>query len=106
MSGSLLRKVALIAGGKVYYFAKANPDLMFYEMALQAVKEAVADLRMKPKDFRRLLRERGGIIITHFADHFAGQLLGEALARDYLGLNPVEAYRVVGGGATGGGSCR
>jgi acetyl-CoA C-acetyltransferase len=102
MAGSLLRKVALIAGGKVDYFAKANPDLMFYEMAMQAMKEAVADLRMKPKELRSLLRERGGIIITHFADHFAGQLLGEALARDYLGLNPVEAFRVVGGGATGG----
>lgn len=102
MAGSLARKVALVAGGKVDYFAKANPDLMFFEMALQAMKEAVSDLHMKPKEFRRLLRERGGIVITHFADHFAGQLLGEALTRDYLGLNPVEACRVMGGGATGG----
>lgn len=102
MAGSLQRKVALISGGKVDYFAKANPDLMFYEMTMQAVREAVADLGLKPKEFRSLLRERGGVIITHFADHFAGQLLGEALTRDYLGLNPVEACRVVGGGATGG----
>lgn len=102
MAGMLARKVALISGGKVDYFAKANPDLMFFEMAMQAVKEAVSDLGMKPKEFRKLMRERGGVIITHFADHFAGQLLGEALTRDYLGLNPVEAYRVVGGGATGG----
>lgn len=102
MAGTLARKVALISGGKVDYFAKANPDLMFFEMAMQAVKEAVSDLGMKPKEFRKLIRDRGGIIITHFADHFAGQLLGEALTRDYLGLNPVEAYRVVGGGATGG----
>lgn len=102
MAGFLNRKVALIAGGKVNYFAKANPDLMFYEMAMQAVKEAVGDLGLKPKEFRKLLRERGGVIITHFADHFAGQLLGEALTRDYLGFNPVESYRIVGGGATGG----
>jgi len=71
MAGSLNRKVALISGGKVNYFAKANPDLMFYEMAMQAVKEAVGDLGLKPKEFRKLLRERGGVIITHFADHFA-----------------------------------
>lgn len=102
MAGSLNRKVALIAGGKVDYFAKANPDLMFFEMAMQAVKEAVSDLGMKPMEFRKLVRERGGLVITHFADHFAGQLLGEALTRDYLGFNPVEACRVVGGGATGG----
>lgn len=102
MPGLLNRKVALIAGGKVDYFAKANPDLMFFEMAMQAMKEAVADLQMKPKAFRKLMRQRGGVVITHFADHFAGQLLGEALTRDYLGLNPVESCRVVGGGATGG----
>lgn len=102
MAGSLQRKVGLIAGGKVNYFAKANPDLMFYEMAMQAVKEAVSDLGLKPKEFRKLLRDCGGVIITHFADHFAGQLLGEALTRDYLGFNPTEACRMVGGGATGG----
>ncbi|MBI4384574.1 MAG: thiolase domain-containing protein [Nitrospinae bacterium] len=102
MAGSLQRKVALVSGGKVDYFAKANPDLLFFEMAMQAAREAVADLGLQPKEFRRLIRERGGIVITHFADHFAGQLLGEALTRDYLGLNPAEACRVIGGGATGG----
>ncbi len=102
MAGTLNRKVVLLAGGKVDHFAKANPDLMFYEMVLQATKEAVADLGLAPRDFRKLMRERGGVIVTHFADHFAGQLLGEALTRDYIGLNPVESYRVVGGGCTGG----
>ena len=102
MAGKLNRRVALLSGGKVDYFAKANPDLMFYEMVMQATKEAVSDLGLPPKDFRKLMKERGGVIITHFADHFAGQLLGEALARDYIGLNPVESYRVVGGGCTGG----
>ena len=102
MAGKLERKVVLLSGGKVDYFAKANPDLMFYEMAMQATKEAVDGLGLTPKDFRKLMKERGGVIITHFADHFAGQLLGEALVRDYVGLNPVESYRVVGGGCTGG----
>ena len=102
MAGKLARKVALLAGGKVDYFAKANPDLMFYEMAMQATKEAVQGIGLKPKEFRRLMKEKGAVIITHFADHFAGQLLGEALVRDYIGLNPVESYRVVGGGCTGG----
>jgi len=102
MAGKLERKVVLLSGGKVDYFAKANPDLMFYEMAMQATKEAVAGIGLKPKEFRALMKEKGAVIITHFADHFAGQLLGEALARDYIGLNPVESYRVVGGGCTGG----
>lgn len=102
MAGKLGRKVVLLSGGKVDYFAKANPDLMFFEMAMQAVKEAVADLGLAPREFRKLMKEKGGVIITHFADHFAGQLLGEALVRDYIGLNPVESYRVVGGGCTGG----
>jgi len=102
MAGKLERKVVLLSGGKVDYFAKANPDLMFYEMVMQATKEAVKDMNIEPKDFRKLMREKGGTIVTHFADHFKGQLLGEALTRDYLGLNPIESYRVVGGGATGG----
>ncbi len=102
MANRLARKVILLSGGKVDYFAKANPDLMFYEMAMQAAREAVWDMGLKAKEFRALMRERGGVIVTHFADHFSGQLLGEALTRDYLGLNPVEAYRVVGGGCTGG----
>ncbi|MFQ5451395.1 MAG: thiolase domain-containing protein [Nitrospinaceae bacterium] len=102
MARELERKVVLLSGGKVDYFAKANPDLMFFEMVLQAVKEAVEGMGVSPKAFRKLMRERGGVIVTHFADHFAGQLLGEALTRDYLGLNPVESYRVVGGGCTGG----
>lgn len=102
MAGKLARPVYLISGGKVPYFAKANPDRTFYEMAADATKEAVSDLGMKPRDFRQLLREKGAVVITHFADHFAGQLLGEALTRDYLGLNPAEACRVMGGGATGG----
>lgn len=102
MAGRLERRVVLLSGGKVDYFAKANPDLTFYEMAMQAVREAVEDTGMQPKDFRGLMRARGGVITTHFADHFAGQLLGEALVRDYVGLNPIESYRVVGGGCTGG----
>ena len=102
MSGKLERDVCLISGGKVPFFAKANPDRTFYEMAFDATLEAILDLGMKPREFRKLLNERGTVVITHFADHFAGQLLGEALVRDYLGFNPAEACRVVGGGAIGG----
>lgn len=94
------REVAVIGGGVIPH-GKSRPDCNITDMCVQAYNMAREDLTEqigKPFDNSYI----DALVVSYFSDHFAGQLLGEAMIADSLGLNPKRSYRAMGGGATGG----
>jgi acetyl-CoA C-acetyltransferase len=94
------REVAVIGGGVIAH-AKGRPDLNITDMCVEAYNMAREDLTEQiGKPFSNAYID--ALVVSYFCDHFAGQLLGEAMIADSLGLNPKRSYRAIGGGATGG----
>jgi len=94
------REVAVIGGGVIAH-SKGRPDLNITDMCVEAYNMAREDLTQQMgKPFSNAYID--ALVVSYFSDHFAGQLLGEAMIADALGLNPKRSYRAMGGGATGG----
>lgn len=94
------REVAVIGGGVIAH-SKARPDLNITDQCVEAYNMAREDLtEQMGKPFNNAYID--ALVVSYFSDHFAGQLLGEAMIADSLGLNPKRSYRAMGGGATGG----
>jgi len=94
------REVAVIGGGVIAH-SKGRPDLNITDMCVEAYNMAREDLtEQMGKPFSNTYID--ALVVSYFSDHFAGQLLGEAMIADSLGLNPKRSYRAIGGGATGG----
>lgn len=94
------REVAVIGGGVIPH-GKGRPDCSITDMCVQAFLMAQEDLtEQMGEPFNN--RYIDASVISYFSDHFAGQLLGEAMIADSLGLNPKRSFRAMGGGATGG----
>jgi acetyl-CoA C-acetyltransferase len=94
------RDVAVIGGGVIAH-SKSRPDLSITDQCVEAFNMAREDLTEqmgKPFDNSYI----DALVVSYFSDHFAGQLLGEAMIADSLGLTPKRSYRAMGGGATGG----
>ncbi|MCX6822263.1 MAG: thiolase domain-containing protein, partial [Candidatus Aenigmarchaeota archaeon] len=94
------REVAVIGGGVIPH-SKSRPDCSITDMCVQAYNMAREQLSQdmgKPFDNSWI----DALIVSYFSDHFAGQLLGEGMIQDSLGLNPKRGYRAICGGATGG----
>ncbi len=94
------REVAVIGGGVIAH-SKGRPDANITDMCVEAYNMAREDLsEQMGKPFSNAYID--ALVVSYFSDHFAGQLLGEAMIADSLGLNPKRSYRAIGGGATGG----
>jgi acetyl-CoA C-acetyltransferase len=94
------REVAVIGGGVIPH-SKGRPDSSITDMCVEAynaAREDITEQMGKPFDNTYI----DALVVSYFSDHFAGQLLGEAMIADSLGLNPKRSYRAIGGGATGG----
>src|SRR3989304_4150259 len=94
------REVAVIGGGVICH-SKGRPDANITDQCVEAYNMAREDLtEQMGKPFNNSYID--ALVVSYFSDHFAGQLLGEAMIADSLGLNPKRSYRAIGGGATGG----
>jgi len=94
------REVAVIGGGVIAH-SKGRPDENITDQCVEAYNMAREDLtEQMGKPFTNAYID--ALVVSYFSDHFAGQLLGEAMIADSLGLNPKRSYRAIGGGATGG----
>ncbi|RJP80546.1 MAG: thiolase domain-containing protein [Candidatus Zixiibacteriota bacterium] len=93
-----MRDVYVVSGG-VSKFAKARPDKTFQPMIKEAYDYALKDIGL---DFKQGIELIDGTVASYFSDHFLRQLMGGAMAQDYLGMDPKPNKRIEGGGATGG----
>jgi acetyl-CoA C-acetyltransferase len=94
------REVAVIGGGVICH-SKSRPDASITDMCVKAYNMAREDLtEQMGKPFNNSYID--ALVVSYFSDHFAGQLLGEAMIADSLGITPKRSYRAMGGGATGG----
>lgn len=94
----LSRRVFVVGAGVTDY-RKFYPAKQSSELCLEALKMAVGNLGVSPKEFRGMVNYA---VYPQFADHFGDQLLAEAKIHDYLGLDPIGNVGVKTGGATGG----
>ncbi len=90
--------VYVVSGG-VSKFAKARPDRTFQPMVKEAYDYLLQDIGLDFKQGAELIE---GTTASYFSDHFGRQLMGGAMATDYLGMCPKHNKRIEGGGATGG----
>ncbi len=90
--------VYVVSGG-VSKFAKARPDRTFQPMVKEAYDYLLDDIGL---DFTQAVELVDGTTSSYFSDHFGRQLMGGAMATDYLGMCPKHNKRIEGGGATGG----
>jgi len=92
--------VAVVGFGLIPH-SKSRPDLSITDMCVEAYNMAKTDVsKQYGKEFGSANVD--ALVVSYFSDHFAHQLLGEAMIADAFGLNPKRTYRAMGGGATGG----
>ncbi len=92
------KPVYMVTGG-MSKFGRAIPEKRIEELAIDAFTEAAEFIDKTPAELKKYIHS---CYYGHFADHFADQLLGEALIHDRLGLDPLGNVGIKTGGATGG----
>jgi len=98
MSEKPMRKVAIVGVG-ITNFRPRHSDKSEYELGFWAVKEALADARLKKDDI-------DSCVYGLYNDFFARQYQPDLFMHDYLGMVPKPVTSVRSGGATGGNSIR
>lgn len=87
-------KVAVVGVGQTVFRARM-PEKAYYELAFEAVREALRDASLERRDI-------GSVVYGIYNDLFERQLMPDAYVHDYLGMHGIPGTRVTTGGATGG----
>jgi len=88
------RRVAVVGTGQTKFEAR-TPQMTYYELAFEAVREALRDASLGPESI-------DSVVYAIYNDLFERQIMPDAYVHDYLGMYGKPGVRVTTGGATGG----